>query len=228
MSLCLPVRKWWDTDCLIQDRAFNHYWTLPLRTKTDTLSASWPRSQRKSIACGPVLMNKVWMEHSLTHLFTYCLCLLSGQGFSDLMNLQAGSPGVSDGKESACNAGDLGSIPGLGRSPGEGNNNTLQYSCLENSMDRGAWWATVHGVAQNQTRLSYQHLHFRVHFHTTMAPLSGCNGNCMLSPFNHVRLFGTPWTMQGSSEDADRENRLVDTCGKGEGSMETYPLPYAN
>ena len=55
-------------------------------------------------------------------------------------------PGGSDCKESACNAGDLGLIPGLGRSPGEGNGNTLQYSCLENSMDRGAWWATVHGV----------------------------------------------------------------------------------
>ena len=50
------------------------------------------------------------------------------------------------GKESAGNAGDLGLIPGLGRSPGEGNGNLLQYSCLENSMNRGAWWATVHGV----------------------------------------------------------------------------------
>ena len=52
----------------------------------------------------------------------------------------------SDGEETACNAGDLGSVPGLGRSPGEGNGNSLQYSCLENSRDRGAWWATVHGV----------------------------------------------------------------------------------
>ena len=51
-------------------------------------------------------------------------------------------PGGSDGKESACNAGDLGLIPGLGRSPGEGNGNPLQYSCLGNSMDRGAWRAT--------------------------------------------------------------------------------------
>ena len=51
-------------------------------------------------------------------------------------------------KESVCNAGDLGSIPWLGRSPGEGNGNPLQYSCLENPMDRGAWQATVHGVAK--------------------------------------------------------------------------------
>ena len=63
-------------------------------------------------------------------------------------------PGGSDVKASACNAGDLGSIPGLGRSPGEGNGNPLQYSCLENPMDRGAWWATVHGVAKSRTRLS--------------------------------------------------------------------------
>ena len=53
-----------------------------------------------------------------------------------------GFPGGSDGQESVCNAGDLSSIPGLGRSPGEGNGNPFQYSCLENSMDRGAWWVT--------------------------------------------------------------------------------------
>ena len=65
-----------------------------------------------------------------------------------------GFPDSSVGKESACNAGDLGSIPGLGRSPGEGNSDPLQYSCLENSKGRGAWQATVHGVAKHWTRLS--------------------------------------------------------------------------
>ena len=69
-------------------------------------------------------------------------------------NLQMGFPGGSEVKVSACNVGDLGSTPGSGRSPGEGNGNPLQYSCLENPMDRGAWWATVHGVAKSQTRLS--------------------------------------------------------------------------
>ena len=65
-----------------------------------------------------------------------------------------GFSGGSDGKASLCSAGDQGSIPGLGRSPGEGNGSPLQYSCLENSMDGAAWWATVHGVAKSRTRLS--------------------------------------------------------------------------
>ena len=55
------------------------------------------------------------------------------------------------------NAGDLDSIPGLGISPGEGNGNPLQHSCLENSMDRGTWWATVHGVTKSWSQLSDQH-----------------------------------------------------------------------
>ena len=65
-----------------------------------------------------------------------------------LFNGDEGFPYSSVGKESACNLGDPGSIPGLGRCPGEGNGNPLQCSCLENLMDRGAWWATVHGVAR--------------------------------------------------------------------------------
>ena len=58
-------------------------------------------------------------------------------------------PGGSDGKESACNEGDLGLIPGLGRSPGGGNDNPLQYSCLGHPIDSGTWWATVHGDAKS-------------------------------------------------------------------------------
>ena len=65
-----------------------------------------------------------------------------------------GFPGGSEVKASASNAGDPGSIPGLGRSPGEGNGNPLQYSCLENPMDWGAWWAAVHGVTKSWTWLS--------------------------------------------------------------------------
>ena len=73
--------------------------------------------------------------------------------------LRAGFPGGSDGKESACSAGDLDSIPGLGRSPREGNANPLQYSCLENSTDRGALWTTVRGVTKSRTQQS--DFHFR-------------------------------------------------------------------
>ena len=62
-----------------------------------------------------------------------------------------GFPGGSDSKESVCNAGDLGLIPGLGRSLGDGNGNPLQYSCMENSMDGGTWQATVHWVAKSWT-----------------------------------------------------------------------------
>ena len=67
-----------------------------------------------------------------------------------------GFPGDSDGKgkESACSAGDPRLIPELGRSPEEGNGNPVQYSCLRNPMDRGAWQATVHGVTKSRTRLS--------------------------------------------------------------------------
>ena len=66
----------------------------------------------------------------------------------DQEDLPPDFPGGSDGKASAYNAGEPGSIPGLGRSSGEGNGSPLQYSCLENPTDGGAWWATVHGVTQ--------------------------------------------------------------------------------
>ena len=71
--------------------------------------------------------------------------------------LNTGFPGGSDGKASTCDAGDLGSIPGSGRSPGEGNGYPFQYPCLENFMDRRAWWVTVHGVTKSQTLLSKEH-----------------------------------------------------------------------
>ena len=67
------------------------------------------------------------------------------------LSTPSGFPGGSDGKVSACSVGDLGSIPGSGRPPGEGNGNPLQYLCLENPMDRGAWQAAVHGVTESDT-----------------------------------------------------------------------------
>ena len=71
--------------------------------------------------------------------------------FISPLNWEPFFPGSSDCKESACNAGELGLIPESGISPGEGNGNPLHYSRLENPMDRGAWWATVHGVTKSWT-----------------------------------------------------------------------------
>ena len=84
-----------------------------------------------------------------------------------------------------------GLIPGLGRSPGEGHGNPPQYSCLENSMDRGAWWATVHGVAESQIRLNDFHFHIYTY---TYANTHACNSLLDFLPI-HVRLFATPWTV---------------------------------
>ena len=70
-----------------------------------------------------------------------------------------GFPGGSDDKESACNAEASGSIPGSGRSPGEGNGNSLQYSCLENLKDREVWQATIQGITKSQIRLTHTHTH---------------------------------------------------------------------
>ena len=73
------------------------------------------------------------------------------KGFIKELVRQPSFPGGSDGKECTHNAGGPGLIPGSGRSPGVGNGNPLQYACLENSVDRGAWWATVHGTAKSRT-----------------------------------------------------------------------------
>ena len=82
-------------------------------------------------------------------------CLQKSNSANEWRSLHWGSaiPGGSNDKESVCNAGHLGSIPGSGRSPGGGNGNPLPYSCLESSMDRGAWWATVHEAAKSRTQL---------------------------------------------------------------------------
>ena len=83
-------------------------------------------------------------------LFSFLLGTDPGAELLALWKLWFEILGGSEGKESACSAVDQGSIPGSGRSPGEGNGNPLQYSCLENPMDRGAWWAMVHGVTVRQ------------------------------------------------------------------------------
>ena len=85
----------------------------------------------------------------LVFFFYYETCSLQRYSRASLVTL--GFPGGSDGKESVCNVGDLTSISVWGRSPKEGNGYPLQYSCLENSMDRGTWWATDNGVTKSQT-----------------------------------------------------------------------------
>ena len=77
--------------------------------------------------------------------------------------IRVGFPGGSELRVSACNVGDLGLIPGSGSSPGERNGNPFQYSCLENPMDGGAWWATVHGVVKESDTTEQLHFHFRIH-----------------------------------------------------------------
>ena len=105
--------------------------------------ALWASAQRLcvSLPCCQLVCRVLFFFYSFVYLFIL-VCLFMG------------FLGGSDGKESACNSGDLGSIPELGRSLGEGNGNPLQYSCLENPMDRGTWRATVHGVTQSWTWLS--------------------------------------------------------------------------
>ena len=138
------------------DKCFSKFWLFTFLTGTFT--TLWTKMQQKknkfcSTTFGP---HKQYLTQKKTavlsvlpmsiHLFLrnkYILILYFGV-----------FPGGSDSKEPACNVGDLGSIPGSGRSPGEGNGNPLQYSCLENSVDGGAWGAVIHGVAKSQTRLS--------------------------------------------------------------------------
>ena len=111
-------------------------WDLPgpgIEPVSPTPAGRFFTTEPRGKPCSPLISNDV--EH---------LCVWSCFFFEIF-------PGDSEGKMSACNAGDLGSIPGLGRSPGEGNGNPLEYTCLENPRDGGAWWATAHGVAKSRT-----------------------------------------------------------------------------
>ena len=96
---------------------------------------SCPSRSSQNARLGPLCYTVTSHQLSVLHMIVYIW----------------GFPGGSEVKTSACNAGDLGSIPGLGKSPGEGNGNPLQYSCLKNPMYGGAFWATVHGVTKSQT-----------------------------------------------------------------------------
>ena len=106
-----------------------------------------PFSMRTSPLCITLVGWRFSWERAVTPALSACDC-------PPLREFTECFPGGSEDKVSTCKAGDLGSIPGLGGSPGEGNGNPLQYPCLENLMDRGAWWAAVHGVSKSWARLS--------------------------------------------------------------------------
>ena len=114
----------------------------------------------------------------LLYTIVFCLALNPVNCFEwdySRNKIWKGFSGGSDGRASVCSVGDLGSIPGLGRSPGEGNGSPLHYSCLENPVDGGAWWAKVHGVTKSRTRLSdFPSLHFKV----WKLPSNYCSQGC--------------------------------------------------
>ena len=97
--------------------------------------------------------------------------------------------GSLNGKESACSVGDMGSILGSGRSPEEGKCNPLQYSCLENSMDRGAWWATIHGTRKELDTIEGLTLSLSLH---SIVREKSCKFSCT----SQGRTFGTIWKSQ--------------------------------
>ena len=113
-----------------------------------TVLRSWLDCKYKTLLC----IFCVWVQLKISYMFY--IWIYVNENIYWLYICYQGFPGGSDSKESACNVGDLGLIPGSGRSPGEGNGNPLQYSCLENAMDGGAWQSPVHGFAKSQTRLS--------------------------------------------------------------------------
>ena len=104
-----------------------------------------------------IFLVKIILEFHNSDRSTWCYhsqSRLSGLHLKLVSIMFGGFAGGSDSKVSVCSAGDPSSIPGLGSAPGEGNGSPLQYSCLENAVDGGVWWATVHGVAKSRTQLS--------------------------------------------------------------------------
>ena len=126
--------------------------------------------------------------------FQICL-LLFFMSFNQTLKFAILFNSYSDGKASACSAGDRGSIPGSGRSPGEGNGNPLQHSCLENPMDGGAWKATVHGVTKSRTRLSDFTFHFLFFILRAPAEFTGKEVTISKCLFQEMQKFTVANTM---------------------------------
>ena len=141
----------------MQDLTCNNSWPQALLSSLSEWAQVWDSSVL------PLFFYLVWLSLGPLKEEGRCLYtldkLIKSTAVISRVNLPhsrkyLGLPRWLSSKESACNAGDLGSIPGLGRSPGEGTGNPLQYSCLENPMEIGARWAAVHGVTKSQTWLS--------------------------------------------------------------------------
>ena len=134
--------------------------------------------------------------------------------FGILSPLIWGFPMGSDSKESACRVGGPGSILGLGRSPGEGNGNPFQYSCLENPMDRGDWQATVPGVTESWPQLTDQHTH--------TLPSSTTTWPWLISHTVHMMTFSPWWVSDGSSTIS--QEALLPSDTRGPGSPQPRPF----
>ena len=143
---------------------------FPSRTGSFPVSRLFTSGDQSTGASASVLLMNI-QDRFLLGL-TGLIFLLS-QGLSRIFFNTTVQKRGSDGKKSTCNAGDQGSIPELGRCPGEGNGYTFQYSCLENSMERGAWWATVHKVVKSWACVSDSHTHTHTHTYSfTLIPCS--------------------------------------------------------
>ena len=135
-------------------RGWGRFWNLPLLGKFAVFNYKGDlREDRVRAPCSPSALpcprQASGLGHKQPQPFASFLCK-----YYHFACASQCLPGASDSKESTCSVGDLGIIPGLGRSPGQVRGNPLQYSCLENPTDRGAWQATVRGVTQSWTRLS--------------------------------------------------------------------------
>ena len=144
-----PLKKEMATHSSILD------WEIPWTEEPDGLQSKGSQRVRHDLTTKQQQMHRLfeisWFWRMQIWFHANCIKIL---GHLNKRHGLLGFPGGSEVKAFASNTGDLGSIPGSGRSPGEGNGNPIQYSCLENPMDGGAWWATVHGVAKSRTRLS--------------------------------------------------------------------------
>ena len=186
------------------------------------MSKSWKLQQTSTVLKTP------WDAHDLNVFLLRFLIIKFNNSFKDRNCLSVQQtfhqsqaikpsvklvlPGDSVVKNLPANAGDTGSIPALGRCPGGGNSNPLQYSCLENPKDKGAWWATVHGVEKSQTQLTtHTHTSHRQRSLTCFRPLFAALGSCVhMRSSQEASLFSqcpTQYSFQNWTSGPKRDSR---------------------